>query len=80
MRQYDYSGSYRDLLGTAETIIDINDQMHDVEALFAQTSRKSNSRVLDKISSRRRQLQRQHVSNGELICARQRAPSMLRRI
>ncbi|KAI9728707.1 MAG: hypothetical protein M1828_002813 [Chrysothrix sp. TS-e1954] len=58
-------GSYRDLLGTAQTIIDINDQMRDVEQLLADASRKSDSRVLDKVADQRAKLQQHHVTEEQ---------------
>jgi hypothetical protein len=41
--------SYRELLGTARTIVDINGQLQQVEALLADVSRKSDSRFVEKV-------------------------------
>lgn len=42
------SASYRDLLGTAESIIDMDAQMQDVEAYLGDMSSKCDARVLEK--------------------------------
>jgi len=41
--------SYRDLLDTARTIVDVDGQLFQVEALLAEMSRKSDSRFVEKI-------------------------------
>jgi hypothetical protein len=45
-----YSTSYRSLLDTAETIIDMETQMEQVESKLGRIGQNCNSRVLDKIS------------------------------
>ena len=40
--------SYRNLLGTAESIIEMDDQMHDVEALIGNIAQKCNTRLLER--------------------------------
>ena len=45
------SASYRDLLGTAESIIDMGGQMHDVETYMGEIGKRCNTRVLDKKDS-----------------------------
>lgn len=42
------SASYRDLLGTAESIIEMGSQMHDVETYMAEIGKRCDTRVLDK--------------------------------
>jgi len=49
-------GSYRDLLGTAETIIEMDGKMHDVEGLMADIGRKCNSRMLERSAMQSRNL------------------------
>lgn len=44
------STSYRSLLDTAETIIDMETQMEEVESKLGRIAQNCNSRVLDKIS------------------------------
>ena len=47
--------SYRDLLGTAESIIDMDGQMHNVEANLGDMGVRCNTRLLDKkVSNSRR--------------------------
>lgn len=45
------STSYRDLLGTAESIIQMDGQMQDVEVHLGNMSSKCNARLLDKKAS-----------------------------
>lgn len=45
------SASYRDLLDTAESIISMDSQMHDVEALMGELGRRCNTRALEKKGS-----------------------------
>ncbi|KAK4695720.1 conserved oligomeric Golgi complex subunit 1, partial [Lecanoromycetidae sp. Uapishka_2] len=40
--------SYRDLLGTAESIIEMDGQMHKVEAYMGETGQRCNTRLLEK--------------------------------
>lgn len=46
-----YSASYRDLLGTAESIIVMDKEMHDVEAYMGELGRRCNTRILEKKGS-----------------------------
>lgn len=43
-----YSASYRDLLGTAETILEMDSQMQSVETYLGDMGVRCNSRLLDK--------------------------------
>lgn len=43
-----YSTSYRDLLGTAESIIEMDGEMQQVESYFVNMGRKCDSRLLQK--------------------------------
>lgn len=43
-----HRASYRDLLNTAESIIEMDGQMHEVEAHLAEIGQKCNTRVLEK--------------------------------
>ena len=45
------SASYRDLLGTAESIIDMGGQMNDVETYMGQIGKRCNTRILEKKDS-----------------------------
>ena len=40
--------SYRDLLGTAEAIIEMDGEMHDVEAYIGEIGQRCNTRLLEK--------------------------------
>ena len=40
--------SYRDLLGTAESIIEMDGEMHDVEAYIGEIGQRCNTRMLEK--------------------------------
>lgn len=40
--------SYRDLLGTAESIIEMDGEVHDVEAYIGEIGQRCNTRVLEK--------------------------------
>lgn len=44
----EYSTSYRDLLGTAESIIEMDGEMQQVESYFVDMGRKCDSRLLEK--------------------------------
>ena len=43
--------SYRDLLGTARTIIDINGQLQGVETLLGEARAKADTRVFEKVAA-----------------------------
>ncbi|KAL2039107.1 hypothetical protein N7G274_008156 [Stereocaulon virgatum] len=43
--------SYRDLLGTAESIIEMNEEMHTVEAYIGEIGQRCNTRLLERKSS-----------------------------
>lgn len=43
-----YRASYRDLLGTAETILEMDSQMHTVEIYLGDMGVRCNNRLLDK--------------------------------
>lgn len=45
-----YRASYRSLLDTAETIIDMETQIEEVESKLSCVGQNCNSRVLDKVS------------------------------
>lgn len=45
------SASYRDLLGTAESIIEMGTQMHDVETYMGEIGKRCNTRIMDKKDS-----------------------------
>jgi hypothetical protein len=44
-----YSVSYRDLLGTAERIIDMDEQMREVDAILGVTGQKCNARAVERM-------------------------------
>lgn len=48
MLSMEYRTSYRDLLGTAESIIEMDGEMQQVESFFVDMSRKCDSRLLEK--------------------------------
>lgn len=43
-----YSARYRDLLGTAETIVEMNGEIHEVEENLVGIGRKCNPRAIEK--------------------------------
>ena len=43
-----YRASYRNLLGTAESIIEMDGQIHDVETLIGDIGVKCNTRLIEK--------------------------------
>ena len=45
------SASYRDLLGTAESIIEMGSQMHDVETYMGEIGKRCNTRIVEKKNS-----------------------------
>ena len=49
--------SYRELLGTAERIIDMDQRMHEVEVTLGQAGQKCNSKAVDRIFKNHRRLQ-----------------------
>ncbi|KAF2213106.1 hypothetical protein CERZMDRAFT_39609 [Cercospora zeae-maydis SCOH1-5] len=51
--------SYRDLLGTAERIIDMDDQIHHVESQMTDIGRRCNTRNLEQISENHRRVRRE---------------------
>lgn len=59
--------SYRDLLGTARTIVDADMQMHDTEKLLVDLGRRSDSRIVDKIAMNQAQLARER--SAERMCS-----------
>ncbi|GAM83738.1 hypothetical protein ANO11243_017280 [Dothideomycetidae sp. 11243] len=52
---------YRDLLGTADRIIDMNDEMQRLEDIINDIGRKCNSRVITKIATNHGKLTSEHV-------------------
>ena len=48
---YPCSASYRDLLGTAESIIEMGVQMEEVENYMGEIGKRCNTRILDKKAS-----------------------------
>jgi hypothetical protein len=51
------SVSYRDLLATAERIIDMDKQMQEVEVILSQTGQKCNARAVSRMSKSFERLQ-----------------------
>lgn len=62
-----YSASYRDLLGTAERIIEMDRQMQHVESTLGVIGQRCNSRRLDSISKNYRGLAAYSRKLGELF-------------
>ncbi len=60
MLSMEYRTSYRDLLGTAESIIDMDGEIQQVESFFVDMGRKCDSRLLEKKISNLR------LWNGEI--------------
>lgn len=58
------SASYRELLGTAETIIEMDGQMHEVETYLGDVGKKCNTRLLQKSGSNLHLLEGQSRMRG----------------
>lgn len=64
------SASYRDLLGTAESIVEMDGQMQKVEAYLADMGVKCNSRLLEKKAANLKAWDNDMKADGTLtICA-----------
>ena len=64
--------SYRDLLGTARTIIDIDERLHQVEDLMRNTGRKTDSRHIENLHNNLAKFKAHSLSKGmwlDCICA-----------
>ena len=59
-----FSGSYRDLLGTAESIIEMDGQMQQVEATLGDLGRRCNTRMVERKGSNLRRLARAVKATG----------------
>ena len=58
--------SYRDLLGTAESIIEMDDKIHRVEALMGEMGRKCNTRIVERKAVNLRKWDRERGAKGAL--------------
>lgn len=56
--------SYRDLLRTAESIVEMDENIHRVEANLSDVSRKCNSKVIDGIARNYGDFERQRKVSG----------------
>jgi hypothetical protein len=59
--------SYRELLGTAERIIDMDQQMREVEVILGQTGQKCNARAVSRMSKSFGRMQAHTVAHCRLI-------------
>ena len=59
--------SYRDLLGTAESIIEMDVQMHQVEAYLSDMAKKCNNRLLEKKGNNLKLWGRELGTNGAYV-------------
>lgn len=66
MLSVEYRSSYRDLLGTAESIIDMDGEMQQVESFFVDMGRKCDSRLLEKKISNLRSWNGVIITKGTL--------------
>ena len=57
--------SYRDLLGTAERIIEMDGQMREVELVLGGLGKKCNSRMLDRIGKNYANMDKSWKARGE---------------
>lgn len=62
----EYSTSYRDLLGTAESIIEMDGEMQQVESYFVDMGRKCDARLLEKKNSNLRSWDAEIRAKGTL--------------
>jgi hypothetical protein len=67
-----YSVSYRDLLGTAERITEMDTQMQEVEMILGQTGQKCNSRAVDRVFKNYGQFKRTLDSRGASLTTKKR--------
>lgn len=65
MLTLEYSTSYRSLLDTAETIIDMEVRMEQVESKLARVGHNSNSRTLERITSSATRMDTYKRSRGQ---------------
>lgn len=66
MLTVEYRTSYRDLLGTAESIIDMDGELQQVESYFVDMGRKCDSRLLEKKISNLRSWNGDIIAKGTL--------------
>lgn len=59
-----YSARYRDLLGTAETIVEMNGEMHEVEENLVGIGRKCNPRSIEKKAEQLNRLRHDSSEKG----------------
>jgi hypothetical protein len=57
--------SYRDLLGTAERIIEMDSQMHEVDITLGQAAQKCNSGAVDRIFKNYGKFQNENKNKSE---------------
>ena len=62
------STSYRDLLGTAESIIEMDGQMHQVEAFMGNIGQKCNTRLLEKKGANLERWSKEIAAPGRRQC------------
>ncbi|KAL9122169.1 MAG: hypothetical protein Q9187_001270 [Circinaria calcarea] len=79
--------SYRELLGTAETIIAMDGQMHEVETYLGDVGRKCNMRLLEKSGSNLRLLEgqsrmrdREHYRFASQLAVLRKCPEVISRL
>lgn len=60
------STSYRDLLGTADEIVQLNERMQETEKLLADVSLQCNVDIIDKKARKLAQLQEQFAQQSQL--------------
>ena len=61
---HSYSASYRDLLGTAETVIEMDANMHKIEAYIGEIGRRCNTRILERKEQNVNDLEEEVGSSG----------------
>lgn len=67
---WNYSTRYRELVGTAETIVEMNKDIQDVDTILVDIGRRCNPRLVEKKHQHARQMKRDATEKGMLrwIC------------
>lgn len=61
-----YSTRYRELVGTAETIVEMNKEIKDVEGILTDVGRRCNPRLVEKKHQHARQMKKDAANLGKL--------------
>lgn len=65
---FSISTRYRELVGTAETIVEMNKEIQDVEATLTDVGRRCNPRLVEKKHLHARQMKSDTTGSGKIAC------------